>query len=162
MTEPAPAPLPTVDLVLHGGRITTFAASGQGPAEVSSLAVAAGRVIAIGSDEQLAPLRAQAARVIDLGGRRAIPGLNDSHIHAVRAGASWATSMHWEDVRVSTRRSSARGKMPAAVVRVNWVFVVGGWHRSQLAERRAPTRAELDEAAPDNPVYVQELYDAAC
>ena len=159
MTEPAPAPLPTVDLVLHGGRITTFAASGQGPAEVSSLAVAAGRVIAIGSDEQLAPLRAQAARVIDLGGRRAIPGLNDSHIHAVRAGASWATSMHWEDVRtldeaLERTRKDARRRGPG-----NWVFVIGGWHSSQLAEGRAPTRQELDEAAPDNPVYVQELYD---
>lgn len=149
--------LPTVDLVLRGGRISTFADSGA--AEVQSIAIAAGRVIAIGSDADLAGYAEQAARVVDLDGRRVIPGLNDSHIHAVRGGVSWTRTVHWEDVRtlgegLERIRQDAADRGPGV-----WVSVVGGWHSSQLAEGRAPTRAELDAVAGDNPVYVQELYD---
>ncbi len=151
--------LPVIDLILRNGRISTFADPGQGPAEVESAAFAGGRVVAIGTDEQTAALVPLAARVIDLGGRRALPGLNDSHIHAVRAGVTWSRTMHWEDVRslaeaLDRVRAEAEVRAPG-----EWISVVGGWHRSQLAEGRPPTRAELDDAAPDNPVYVQELYD---
>ena len=155
----ARGPLPLVDLLLTGGRIATFADPDQGPAEAQSIAVAGGRVIAVGSDVELAHYAPLAAQVIDLGGRRVIPGLNDAHIHAMRGGVSWTRTVHWEDVRslaegLDLIREDARRRAPG-----EWVSVVGGWHSRQLAEGRAPTRAELDEAAPDNPVYVQELYD---
>lgn len=151
--------LPLVDLVLRGGRISTFAESGEGPAEVEAIAIAGGRVIAVGTDAELARHAELAARVIELGGRRVIPGLNDSHIHAVRAGVSWTRTVHWEDVR-SVPEGLGRIRADAASRRPGeWVSVVGGWHSSQLAERRAPTRAELDDVAPDHPVYVQEVYD---
>ncbi|MDN3496253.1 amidohydrolase [Planococcus sp. APC 4015] len=158
-TPAAAPPLPVVDLVLHNGRVTTFADPAQGPPEVEAIAIAAGRVIAVGSDADLAPLRDLAARTIDLRGRRVIPGLNDSHIHAVRGGVSWTRTVHWEVVRsipagLDLVREDARRRGPG-----EWVSVVGGWHSSQLDEHRAPTRDELDRAAPDNPVYVQELYD---
>lgn len=159
MPEAPIGQLPTVDLVLRGGRISTFAEPGQGPAEVESVAIAAGRVIAVGTDAELAHHAALAARVIELRGRRVIPGLNDSHIHAVRGGVSWSRTVHWEDVRsigegLERIREDAARRGPG-----EWVSVVGGWHHSQLMERRAPTRHELDRAAPENPVYVQELYD---
>lgn len=159
MTDTSFAALPLVDLVLRGGRISTFADADQGPAEVSALAIAQGVVVACGSDEELSSYAAQATRVVELQGRRVIPGLNDSHIHAVRAAASWSASMHWEDARdlaecLDRVRSEASRRQPG-----EWLAVVGGWHSSQLAEGRGPTRAELDDAAPRNPVYVQELYD---
>lgn len=159
MTTTLPAALPLVDLVLRGGRITTFADPGTGPAEVEAIAIAGGRVVAVGSDADLAPHAELAARVIDLGGRRALPGLNDSHIHAVRGGVSWGATMHWEDVRsvaeaLDRIRDEAARRGPGA-----WLSAIGGWHSSQLAEGRPPTREELDAAAPDNPVYLQELYD---
>lgn len=159
MISPLPAALPLVDLVLRGGRITTFADPGAGPAEVEAIAIAGGRVVAVGSDADLAPYAELAARVVDLGGRRALPGLNDAHIHAVRGGVSWGATMHWEDVRsvgdaLQRIREEAARRGPGA-----WLSAIGGWHSSQLAEGRAPTRDELDAAAPDNPVYLQELYD---
>lgn len=153
--------LPLVDLLLTNGRVQTFADPGDGPEEVQSLAIAAGRVIAIGTDAELAHYAPLAADVVDLDGRRVIPGLNDSHIHAMRAGVSWTRIVHWESVRsieegLELIRADAQKRGPG-----EWVSVVGGWHSRQLAEGRAPTRAELDAVAPDNPVYVQELYDRA-
>lgn len=156
-TPHAHTALPLVDIVVRGGRISTM--DDEGPAEVEAVAIAGGRIIATGSDADIDPYADAAARVIELKGRRALPGLNDSHIHAVRAANSWQRSMHWEGVRsigdaLSTIRAEVRRRAPG-----DWISVMGGWHSSQLRERRAPTRAELDAAAPDNPVYVQELYD---
>jgi predicted amidohydrolase YtcJ len=154
-----PNALPLVDLVLRGGRVTTFADADQAPAEAEAVAISAGRIVAVGSDDEIAPYAALAAEVVDLRGRRVIPGLNDSHIHAVRGGNSWARSLHWESVRsvadaLDTIRAAVAGRAPG-----EWISVVGGWHRSQFAEGRVPDRAELDLAAPENPVYIQELYD---
>lgn len=151
--------LPLVDLVLHSGRISTFADDTEAAEEVESVAIAGGRVIAVGTDAELAHLRELAARTVDLRGRRALPGLNDSHIHAVRGAVSWTASMHWEGTR---SLDEALDAVRAEVSRRGagaWISVIGGWHSSQFSEGRAPTRAELDAAAGDNPVYVQELYD---
>lgn len=150
---------PPVDLLLTGGRISTLAAPGEGKAEVQSLAIVGGRVLAAGPDEELAPYAAQARRVIDLGGRRVIPGLNDSHIHAMRAGVSWAVSLHWDDIR-SVADALATIQARAAELPVGaWIPVIGGWHRRQFTEGRIPTPAELTAAAPAHPVYIQETYD---
>jgi predicted amidohydrolase YtcJ len=152
--------VPVPDLVLRNARVVTFA-SGQPDAQsvAQSVAVKDGRVLAVGTDDELAPLAAAAGRTADLGGRVVLPGLNDSHIHAMRGGLDWERTLHWQDVRsvaaALTLIREAAGRLPAG----EWIRVVGGWHSRQLAERRLPTRAELDAAAPDHPVYLQELYD---
>lgn len=153
--------LPLVDVVLKNGHITTFAGPQEGPSEVSGLAIAQNRIVAVGSDEEMKPYEALATRVIDLEGRRAVPGLNDSHIHAMRAGISWNRVVHWEDVSdlndgLERIRTDAQSRGAG-----QWVGVVGGWHQTQMHQRRGPTREELDEVAPHNPVVVQELYDRA-
>ncbi|MFC7789077.1 amidohydrolase [Microbacterium sp. MAHUQ-60] len=159
MTASSASSTPLVDLVLRGGHVLTFADPGQAPAEVSAVAIAQGRIIACGTDAELQPLADQAARVIELDGRRVLPGLNDSHIHAVRAGASWTRTMHWEGVRsIDEALALVRAEADTRAAG-EWISVIGGWHSSQLRERRPPTRTELDAAAPDHPVYVQELYD---
>ncbi|HWR85168.1 MAG TPA: amidohydrolase [Rhodoglobus sp.] len=152
--------LPLVDLLLRGGRVTTFAGP-DGPAEVESVAIAGGRVVAVGSDAELAPYAQHAQRVIDLHGRRVLPGLNDSHIHAVRGAVSWNRVVHWDGVRSLSDGLELLSRDAGHRAEGEWVAVVGGWHSSQLRERRAPTRAELDAAVPDRPAYVQELYDRA-
>ena len=155
------SPLPAVDLVLTNARITTFADADQGPAEAHALAIGGGRVLAVGSEDDVAAYVPLAAEVIDLGGARVIPGLNDSHIHAVRGGVSWTRIVHWEDARSLEDGFSLLKADAAKRAAGEWVSVVGGWHRSQLAENRAPTREELDQVCPDHPVYIQELYDRA-
>jgi predicted amidohydrolase YtcJ len=155
----APQAQPVVDVLLVNGLISTLAEPGEGRAEVEALAIAGGRVLAAGTSDELAGLAGQAARVIDLGGRRVIPGLVDSHIHAMRGGLSWEVSLHWDDVRsvaeaLDTIRVRA-AKLPAG----SWIPAIGGWHRRQFAEGRIPTAAELTAAAPEHPVYIQETYD---
>src|SRR5690606_8435672 len=159
MTASSASSVPLVDLVLRGGRVLTFADPEQAPAEVSAVAIAQGRILACGTHAEIHPLAEQAAPVTAQHGRRVLPGLNDSHIHAVRAGASWTRTMHWEGVRsldeaLALVRAEVDSRAPG-----QWISVIGGWHSSQLRERRPPTRAELDAAAPEHPVYVQELYD---
>src|SRR6185503_13555878 len=91
-------------------------------------------------------------------GRTVIPGLIDSHLHAVRAALSFSTEVNWIGAR-SLRE--ALGRIAAAAKRRPpgaWLIVAGGWNELQFAERRRPTQAELEAAAPANPVYVQLGY----
>jgi len=153
--------LPAPDLVLVNGKIATFAEPVPQPGPAQSVAIKNGRVLAVGSDEELAPLAAAAQYRLDLGGRRVIPGLNDSHIHAMRAGLTWSRTLHWEGVRTLDDALARVRQAAAQRATGEWICVVGGWHSRQLRENRLPTRAELDDAAPDNPVYLQQLYDRA-
>lgn len=148
-----------IDLLLTGGRISTLAEPDRGPGEVQSIAIAGGAIHAVGSDAELASLAPLARRVIDLGGRRVLPGLIDSHIHAGASGVSGrlpcigrACDRSWRHWRRSACRAA---ELPAGT----WIPVIGGWHRRQFAEGRTPTPQELTAAAPNHPVYIQETYD---
>ncbi|MGW4203200.1 amidohydrolase [Streptomyces sp. NPDC004726] len=148
------------DLVVRNARVWTGESGPEG-GEPTAFAVRNGRFIAVGTDEDIAPLARASERVIDLGGRRVLPGLQDSHIHAVRAGVTWNTELHWETVySVADALESIRVQV-TRVGEDDWVCVVGGWHRRQFAEQRTPTRAELDAASPRNPVFAQMGYECA-
>ncbi|WP_405647168.1 amidohydrolase [Streptomyces uncialis] len=148
------------DLVLLNGRVTTMSTDARS-AEVEAVAVSGERITAIGTSREIEDLAGPGTTVVDLAGRRVVPGLIDSHVHIVRAGRTWRDEVRWEDeltlesgLAAITRRSAER---PAG----SWIRVIGGWHPAQFPENRGPSRAELDAAAPDNPVYVQFLYDWA-
>ena len=144
------------ELLFVNGRI--FA--GLGAPECEEVAIRDGLVTSLGASDDLRERVAQSTPVIDLGGRRVVPGLIDSHIHAIRAGATWRERVDWSGV---SDLATALGLVRAAAADRpgQWVAVVGGWHPGQFAERRAPTPAELTDAAPTTPVYVQLLYEAA-
>jgi predicted amidohydrolase YtcJ len=152
----------SAELLLLNGRIWTGVPPGV-PAsrEVEALAVRDGRVLATGDRDALQTLVGPGTAMVDLEGRRAVPGLVDAHIHAIRAGLTWDDELRLghcqrlDDVLAAIRARAAQQRAGS------WVRVLGGWHPSQLAERRLPSRAELDAVAPDHPVYVQALYDAA-
>ncbi|QGJ68810.1 Hypothetical protein PBC10988_4730 [Planctomycetales bacterium 10988] len=81
------------EIILHSGRITTQDAKRP---EVSALAVTHGRVQAIGSDDEILALASEKTRKIDLENRRVIPGLNDSHLHVIRAGLFSNLELRWD------------------------------------------------------------------
>ncbi|WP_210593954.1 amidohydrolase [Streptomyces sp. GESEQ-35] len=136
------------------------APAGAAP-EYRALAVARGRVVALGGVRELLDLAGPDTEVVDLGHRTVIPGLIDGHMHAVRAGSTWSGELHWQGMpRLSYALDSIREAARGAAAD-SWVRAIGGWHPCQFEENRPPTQAELDEVAPDRPVYVQALYDVA-
>ncbi len=148
-----------VDTILHSGRITT-----QDPAkpEVAAIAISEGRVVAIGTNDEIKRRGDSATRHIDLENRRVIPGLNDSHLHVIRAGLYANLELRWDGTPTLAEalrqlREQARRTPPP-----QWVRVIGGWNEFQFAEGRMPTFKELNEAAPDTPVFLLHLYDSAC
>jgi hypothetical protein len=145
------------DLVLHNGRITTLDATRP---QVSAVAVAGGRISAIGGEELLAAAGETTQR-IDLNGRRVIPGLNDSHIHIIRGGLNFNMELRWDGVpslalALEMLREQARRTPPP-----QWVRVIGGWTEFQFAEGRMPTLEEINAVSPETPVFVLHLYDRA-
>ena len=123
-----------------------------------ALAVRGGRILAVGTSGEMRKMAGSQARVIDLNGRTVIPGLIDSHMHAIRAALSFSTEVNWIGARslveaLDRIRQASHSMAPGA-----WLIVAGGWNAQQFRENRRPTQAELAAAAPDNPVYVQLGY----
>src|SRR3954449_477831 len=148
----------TADLIVHNGKFATLAPTN---AEARAAAVGGGRFTAVGEDADVLKLRGPNTRVVDLGGRRAIPGLNDSHLHLIRGGLNYNLELRWEGVpsladALRMLKDQARRTPPP-----QWVRVVGGWTEFQFAERRMPTLDEINAASPDTPVFVLHLYDRA-
>jgi predicted amidohydrolase YtcJ len=151
----------TADAVYVNGKIWTGAESAGGASHATALAVSRGRILAVGSADEVHERAGRGCPVTDLRGSRVIPGLIDGHIHAVRAGSSWDAELHWTDVRdVATALDRVRAAA-AGLERGSWIRAVGGWHVTQFSDGRSPTRAELDDAAPHHPVYAQSLYEHA-
>ena len=157
MTDVAQAQAQAPDLILYNGKIVTLDAKSS---IASAVAIRGDSIAAVGNDSVVRALARGATRSVDLGGRTVIPGLIDSHLHAIRAGVTHRLEVDWSDVANLAdglkRISDAARVRPGA-----WVLVPGGWHVNQLKEGRAPTAAELAKAGGDNPVYVQHLYDYA-
>ena len=146
------------DTVLLNGKIVTLDAHST---VAQALAVRDGKITAVGQSSAIRALAGPATRVIDLGGRTVIPGLIDSHMHAIRAALFYATEVNWIGTHsiaeaMERVRAKAKDAKPG-----DWIIVAGGWTPQQFAERRRPTEAELVAAAPDNPVYIQLFYGAA-
>lgn len=123
-----------------------------------ALAIRDGRIVAIGKSAEVRKAAGPRARTIDLDGRTVIPGLIDSHMHAIRAALSFSTEVNWIGTRslaeaLGRIRQASQTMAPGA-----WLIVAGGWNPAQFRENRRPTQAELMAAAPDNPVYVQLGY----
>ncbi len=144
------------DLILQNGKISTL--DSKHPA-ATDLAVQDGRIVGVDDVDRFE--RGPNTKVVDLKSRRAVPGLNDSHIHVIRGGLNYNMELRWDGVpsladALRMLKEQARRTPPP-----QWVRVVGGWTEFQFAERRMPTLEEINAAAPDTPVFVLHLYDRA-
>src|SRR5206468_5014554 len=100
-------------------------------------------------------------KIIDLNGRRVIPGLIDSHMHVIRGGLNYNMELRWDGVRSLADAMAMLKAQVAITPPPQWVRVVGGFTENQFAEKRLPTIAELNAAAPETPVFLLHLYDRA-
>ena len=144
--------------ILKSGKITTL--NKQQP-EVQAIAIADGKVLRTGSNEDVMKLAQADTKIIDLNGRRVIPGLNDSHLHLIRGGLNYNMELRWEGVPSLSDAMRLLKEQADNTPAPQWVRVIGGWSEFQFAEKRLPTLDEINKAAPDTPVFVLHLYASA-
>jgi predicted amidohydrolase YtcJ len=148
----------TADLICHGGVISTL-----DPAQpvAEAVAVRNGRFIGVGKTSDVMPFAGKDARVIDLKGRRVLPGLIDNHLHIIRGGLNFNMELRWDGVRSLADALGMLRRQVASTPPPQWVRVVGGFTEHQFAEKRLPSIEELNAIAPDTPVFILHLYDRA-
>ena len=150
-SQPQPA-----DIILSNGKVVTV---DDRFSIASAIAIRGERIVAVGSDRDVAAFAGAGTRRIDLGGRTVIPGLIDNHMHLLRAGTTWQYEVRLDGV--DSRKAAldllrARAK---TTPRGEWIYTLGGWAMEQFADDKTPfTRAELDRALPDHPVFLQASY----
>lgn len=146
-------PVPVADLVIVGGKVVTVDAT-FGIAQ--AVAVRAGRIDAVGTTSEVRARVGSSTRVIDAGGRTVIPGLIDTHVHALGAAptearAPFRTLTSVPELQAWLRAEAARTPAPG------WVWSPR-LYPTRLRERRFPTRQELDAAVPDRPAVADGAY----
>jgi predicted amidohydrolase YtcJ len=139
-----------IDLVFFNGRVLTI-----DPAlpRAESVAVHQGRIFAVGSNDELESLRKQARKTVDLQGAVLLPGLIDAHTHFISGGMSLANV---NLVGAFTMQEMQR-RVAEKVERTpdgDWIVGRGWDHTKRTDEVAWPTKADLDQVAPDHPVYL--------
>lgn len=141
------------DMILYGGKIITV---DQRFSIVEAVAVVGDRIAAVGTDAEIKRLAGDGTRRIDLRGACVVPGMIDNHTHALLAGLdhpevgakvnlAWAQSIEEIRAAIAARTRQAR---PGEWIATSCMY------RGALKDGRFPNRHDLDEVAPENPVYL--------
>jgi predicted amidohydrolase YtcJ len=146
------------DFVLLNGKIMTL---DRAKPEGQALAIKDGRITAVGGDREIGPLAGPGTKKIELGKRRVVPGLIDSHTHMIRGGLSYNMELRWDGVRSLADAMRMLKEQVDRTPAPQWVRVVGGFTEHQFVEQRLPTLDEINAIAPDTPVFILHLYDRA-
>ena len=139
-----------MDILLHNGNVITVDAAIP---RAEAIAIRDGRIVAVGSNEELGAFKREAQRVIDLDGATVMPGFIDAHTHFVSGGMTLSrvrlgglfTMRDWQGAVLDKVRQAEPG---------TWVSG-RGWDDTKRTDVVAlPTKEELDEVSPQNPVYL--------
>ena len=149
---------PHPDTIFVNGRFTTLDRANPDP---EAVAIANGRFSAVGDAATILAGKGPETKIIDLGGRRAIPGLIDSHTHVIRGGLNYNMELRWDGVPTLADAMAMLKRQADMTPPPHWVRVVGGFTEHQFAEKRLPTLDEINAAAPETPVFILHLYDRA-
>jgi predicted amidohydrolase YtcJ len=145
------------DLVLTNGKIITV---DERFSIAQAVAIRGDRIVATGTNQEIARLAGPNTRRIDLKGRAVIPGLIDNHMHLLRAASTWAKELRFDGVYSRKQATEMlRARVKAAGNTGDWIYNIGGWAHQQFTDDPRPfSREELDQIAPNNPVALQESY----
>ncbi len=144
----------TADLVLRNGPIYS---ADEADNEYSAMAISGGRIIALGKADDMEPLIDEDTGIVDLAGRCAVPGIVDSHNHLPTAGAMMHEGVLLFDAASISQLQRKVADKARKLAPGQWLRGAG-WIESQFEERRMPTRWDLDDASPDNPVVLNRLF----
>jgi predicted amidohydrolase YtcJ len=145
--------LGTADLILYDGKISTV---DKRNSTVEAIAIRDGEVMATGDDNKVKRLADRGTKVIDLNGRRVLPGLIDGHVHGMREGYHCWTQVVRLDLVTKRNQALAMYRDKAAQIPDGkWIWTTaGGWNVNQLDDPRIFTFDELNAAAPKNPLWI--------
>jgi predicted amidohydrolase YtcJ len=145
------------DLIIYHAKVATMSNPGEFK---QAIAMRNGLILATGTSASILKTY-QATQKIDAGGKTVIPGLNDSHMHAIREGLNFNMELRWDGVKTLKRAMEMLKVQAARTPPGAWIKVVGGWNEFQFAEKRQPTIDEINTAVPDKPVFITYLYGKA-
>ena len=112
------------ELIIINGHVAT---QDKSRSFVSAIAIKNGVFLATGTDKEILDYRNDKTKVIDAGGRTVIPGLNDSHLHIIRAGLNYNMELRWDGIpSLGEALRRVREQVPQTP-NPQWVRVVGGW-----------------------------------
>jgi predicted amidohydrolase YtcJ len=140
-------------VIFANGNVITLDSSKP---RAGAIAIRDGKIMGVGTDEEMLSVAGKNAKVIDLEARTVLPGFADSHIHLIEYGLMLSSAIL--DVREARSIDEIKeivGRRAREKPRGIWV-IGHGWSTTILAERRPPNRWDLDEVAPNNPVMITD------
>ncbi|MEQ8854949.1 amidohydrolase [Gimesia sp.] len=139
----------TATLIFKNGKIITLDSKSK---IAAAIAIRDGKILAVGSNAEMKPFQGEQTKVVFLDGKTVIPGLIESHVHALRAARGELIQPYQELNSVAEIQAWIRGKVKE-VPPGRWI-TVPRTDITRLKERRRPTPAELDAASSTHPVYM--------
>ncbi len=142
----------SADLVLLNGKIWTV--NDRQP-EAEAVAIVGNRIAAVGSTRDIRRWIGAQTKVIDLQGRRVVPGFNDAHVHFLDGGAGLA-SVQLRDAGSQEEFRKRIGEFAAKLPKGRWVLN-GNWDHENWKPASLPSRQLIDAVTPNNPVFINRL-----
>lgn len=140
------------DLILLNGKVWTVNLKQP---EAEAVACIGNRIVAVGTTVEIKAWAGERTRVIDLAGKRVVPGFNDAHVHFFSGGANLSSVQ----LRTAQSDKEFRERIQAFAARIpkgRWI-TGGDWDHEGWTPPHLPTRSMIDDATPDNPVFVNRL-----
>ncbi len=140
------------DMVLVHGRIWT---ENPPQKEAEAIAIAGNRIASVGSSEEILKLAGPSTRVIELHGRRVVPGFNDAHVHFVDGGTA-LTSVQLNGAKSEQEFRARIAAFARKLPKGAWILH-GEWDHEQWTPAELPDHQSIDGVTPDNPVFVERV-----
>jgi predicted amidohydrolase YtcJ len=138
------------DLVIHNGKIVTV---DRAFSVAQAAAVRGGRFVAVGTNAAILALAGPSTDKVNLQGRTVLPGFNDTHNHQ-NSGITLVTNVDLTNIHSIDDIQAALHERVKRAKEGEFIAGTRGWWEYDLAEKRLPTRMDLDKVAPDNPVAI--------
>ena len=147
----AQAPIAPDVVIIHG---KVWTENPEQP-EAEAVAILGSHIAAVGTSSEVLRLAGPATRVVDLGGKRVVPGFNDAHVHLIAGGSSLA-SVQLRDAPSQVEFGKRIGDFARTQPKGTWILE-GNWDHENWTPAQIPTHESIDDVTPDNPVFIWRL-----